>query len=57
MPEFRDASPEDYEFRADGKLVRKDRWEWGIREIVGILNLNGSDFEISEIIERVRQLT
>ena len=27
MPEFKDAEPKDYEFRADGKIVRKDRWE------------------------------
>ena len=30
MPEFRGAKVEDYEFRKDGKIVRKDRWERGI---------------------------
>lgn len=50
-PEFQDAKVEDYEFRADGKLVRKDRWEMAvhrIRELVGM----GShrEFEISEVV-------
>lgn len=33
MPEFRDANLEDLEFMGDGKVVRKDRWETGIRKI------------------------
>lgn len=50
-PEFRDAKVEDYEFRGDGALVRKDRWEMAvhrIRELVG----QGSrrEFEISEVV-------
>ena len=33
MPQFRDAKPEDYERRADGAIVRKDRWETTVRAI------------------------
>lgn len=35
MPEFRNADPNDYEFRDDGVLVRKDRWEMGVVRIAG----------------------
>jgi len=51
--EFRDAKPEDYEFRADGAIVRKDRWEIGIYRIASILRID--NFEIDEVVERVRE--
>lgn len=53
LPEFRDAKVEDYEFRADGKLVRKDRWEMGIRRIVGLLDMDIREFEIDDIVNEV----
>lgn len=58
IPEFRDAKPEDYEFREpDGKLVRKDRWERGIRKIASILEMGGRvGFEIEEVITKVEFL-
>ena len=55
MEEFKNKDPADYEFRQDGKIVRKDRWETGIRNISSILNCN--NFEISEVVERVRELS
>lgn len=55
-PEFRDADPNDYEFRADGKIVRKDRWENGIRKIVGIVGMTFSEFEIEDVVARVRDM-
>ncbi len=55
-PEFRDAKVEDYEFRRDGALVRKDRWEQGIHRIHSIVGRIGRDFEIQEVIEAVEQL-
>ena len=55
-PEFRDVSPEDYEFRADGKIVRKDRWEQGIRSIVSILEMSRDEFEIGDVVERIRDM-
>lgn len=55
-PEFRDAKVEDYEFRDDGKVVRKDRWETGIRLIAGRLGLSRQGFEVTEIVHRVDDL-
>lgn len=57
MPEFRGAKLEDYERRDDGKIVRKDRWEKGMRRIAYALGFNGREgFEIEDVIEKVRQL-
>ena len=56
MPEFRDADPKDYEFRADGKVVRKDRWETGIHRIRAALGDQRREFEIDEIVSWVRAL-
>lgn len=54
-PEFRDAKPEDYEFRDDGVLVRKDRWETGIHQIKSAVGIRGG-FEVSEVVEAVERL-
>lgn len=56
MPEFMDARTEDYEFRDDGKLVRKDRWERGIHTIRSLVGMNGREFEIPEVVQAVRVL-
>lgn len=56
QPEFRDAKLEDLEFRADGAIVRKYRWETGIRRIVSILGMSRSDFEIDDVVSKVRAL-
>ncbi len=55
-PEFREGSPEDYEFRADGEIVRKDRWEKGIRDIVSALGMSRDKFEINDIVRLVKAL-
>jgi hypothetical protein len=55
-PEFVDARPEDYEFRADGTIVRKDRWEQGIHHIHSIVGPHRREFEIPEVIDAVRRL-
>lgn len=55
IPEFIDAVAEDYEFRDDGKLVRKDRWEQGIREIAFLVGFDGhATYEIQDVIVRVK---
>jgi len=56
MPEFVDANPDDYEFRADGKVVRKDRWERGFHKLKNILGDNRREFEIEDIIGAVEAL-
>lgn len=55
-PEFRDADPKDYEFRADGAVVRKDRWETAVHSIRFELSMSSREFEIPEVIQAVRDL-
>ncbi len=55
LPELRDAKLEDYEFRADGVLARKDRWKVGMVNIAGILGLQGA-YEIADVVNTVRTL-
>ena len=50
------AEPVALETRADGKMVRVDRWEWGIRRIVAILWGNRHEFEIDDVVDAVRAL-
>ncbi|MFZ6748528.1 hypothetical protein [Undibacterium sp. Ren11W] len=56
MPEFRGMEPEDYEFRADGKVVRKDRWETAIRSIWFALGDGRREFEIVDVVGAVHAL-
>jgi hypothetical protein len=61
MPEFRGKNPDDYEFREDGKIVRKDRWERGIHRIHTLLMQAGvmptqNEFEISDVVIAVENL-
>jgi hypothetical protein len=54
-PEFQHAKVEDYEFREDGKLVRKDRWQRAVQSIQ-VLVYDKREWEISDVIARVREL-
>lgn len=57
MPQFRDADPEDLEFRDDGKLVRKDRWETGFQKVANAMKMNrGSGFEIPDVVDAVVEM-
>lgn len=56
IPEFRDADLNDLEFRGDGKIVRKDRWETGIHRIRDVLGDRRREFEIDEIVSAVEAL-
>lgn len=56
MPEFRGKDPKDYEFRADGKVARKDRWETAIHSIRYALGDERREFEIADIVGAVRAL-
>lgn len=54
MPQFRDAKPEDYEFRADGYLVRKDRWEKACRDIAALMGYSSrGGFELDCLVYSV----
>lgn len=56
-PEFKhpDVKPEDFERRADGAIVRKDRWETGIRRVANALDMSVREFEISDVIDAAAQ--
>lgn len=56
MPEYRDANVADYEFRADGQLVRKDRWEQAIQSIRFLVGIDGREFEIADVVAAVRRI-
>lgn len=59
MPEFYHLNAEDlddYEFREDGKIVRKDRWENAIRRIRNELGDDRREFELHEIVSAVSAL-
>ena len=56
MPEFHGKDPKDYEFRADGKVVRKDRWETAIHSIRDALGDNRHEFEVLDIVDAVRAM-
>ena len=53
LPEFRDANPNDYEFRRDGKIVRKDRWERAVHSIQQLVLPGAREFEIEEVVAAV----
>lgn len=55
-PEFRDADPKDYERREDGRIVRKDRWERGIRRIRSLLGDHRREFEVDDVVSAVAAL-
>ncbi len=55
-PEFRDSKVEDLEFRADGRIVRKDRWENGIHRIRHALGDRRREFEVDDIVQAVKAL-
>ena len=61
MPEYRGKNPDDYEFRGDGKIVRKDRWVTGIHRIHTLLvdaeiMPDSPEFEIGEVVKTVELL-
>ena len=55
-PQFREGAPSDYEFRSDGKIVRKDRFKRGMQDIAAIVFGASHDYEIPEVIAEVHRL-
>lgn len=56
MPEFRNEKVEDYEFREDGKVVRKDRWQRGFRNIASLVVGARAKYEIDDVVRAVGDL-
>lgn len=48
-PDFQEGTPDDYERRADGKIVRKDRWQKAITHLA-IELLGKREFEVEEVV-------
>lgn len=58
MPEYVGMSLEDLEFRSDGKIVRKDRWEAGMRSVASMLGFPPREgFEIGDVTAKLGQIT
>lgn len=55
IEEFKDKKTEDYEFRDDGKIVKKSRWKDGIISIACILGCSRS-FEIDDIVNNIQKM-
>ncbi len=45
--------PEEFEFRADGKIVRKDRYERGFRSLVESAGFSLRGFEIDDVVNKI----
>jgi hypothetical protein len=54
--EYREGKPDEYEFRSDGKIVRKDRFQNGMRDIAAIVFGCGYDYEIADVIKAIHSL-
>ena len=55
-PQFHEGDPDQYEFRDDGKVVRKDRFVQGMRDISAIIFGARHKYEISEVVQAVHRL-
>lgn len=56
-PEFEHADPKDYEFRDDGKIVRKDRWRVGIFRIASEFGFcSRAGFEVAEVVAMAEEM-
>lgn len=60
-PEFKDPTlkPDMFEFDKDGNVVRKDRFEQGMRRILGVLIENGlassrEPWTVDEVVAKVK---
>ena len=56
IPQFQDADLSDLEFREDGNVVRKDRWEMALRRIKWVVGDNRRDFDVLDVVEAVEWL-
>lgn len=55
-PEFRQGEPNEYEFREDGTIARKDRWEQGIRQLAAMFFTNRESWEVNDVVSKVLKL-
>lgn len=55
-PQYREGKPDEYEFRDDGKIVRKDRFVRGMQDIAAIIFGGRHQYEIAEVVAAVHRL-
>lgn len=55
-PRFQHGEPSDYEFREDGSIALKNRWETGLRNIASIMGMAREPWEVDDIVNMVREL-
>ena len=56
-PKYGLGEPHEFEFRDDGAIVRKDRWERAIRSIAYLVGaLDRREFEIADVVKRVEDM-
>lgn len=55
-PEFADCEPEDMELLDDGRIVRRDRWQSGLKNMLDLLGVTDEDAGMNEAIDRIRDL-
>jgi hypothetical protein len=46
MPEFRGVNLDQLEFREDGAIVRKDRWETAVRRVANLVAEYDREFDV-----------
>lgn len=54
--EFKDVDIDKLEFRADGKIVRKDRWESAVLIIASKVGVDVRNFEIIDVLNAIDKL-
>ena len=57
-PQFRyvENPEEELEFRGDGQVVFKRRWESCVRQLFGTLELRDNDLEYDKVVQAVKRL-
>lgn len=55
-PKYGDGDPDEFEFRDDGSIARKDRWEMGIRSIASAVNVMAKGWEVKDVVDKVQEL-
>ena len=55
-PKFSEGEPSDYEFRSDGAIVRKDRWEMTVHAIKSAVGDHRREFEVADVVAAVKAL-
>lgn len=56
-PKYGTGDPDEFEFRADGTIARKDRWEKGMQSIAVSVGAMEKGWEIKDVVDKVEELS